>query len=34
MVQVLPMGFEFFDKINVEEVAREASRIANTMIDS
>ena len=28
------MGFEFFEKINVEEVAREASRIANTMIDA
>lgn len=28
------MGFEFFDKINAEEVAREASRIAKTMIDA
>lgn len=28
------MGFEFFDKINVEDVAREASRIAKTMIDA
>lgn len=28
------MGFEFFDKIDVEEVAREASRIAKTMIDA
>lgn len=26
------MGFEFFDKINVEEVATEASRIAKTMV--
>ncbi|HEY8363792.1 MAG TPA: TldD/PmbA family protein [Tissierellaceae bacterium] len=28
------MGFEFFEKINVEDVAREASRIAKTMIDA
>lgn len=28
------MGFEFFDKINVEDVAREASRVAKTMIDA
>ena len=28
------MGFEFFDRINVEEVAREASRIAKAMIDA
>lgn len=26
------MGFEFFDKINVEDVANEASRIAKTMV--
>ena len=26
------MGFDFFDKINVEEYAREASRIAKTML--
>lgn len=26
------MGFEFFDKVNVEEVAKEASRIAKTMV--
>lgn len=26
------MGFEFFDKINVEEVGKEASRIAKTMV--
>lgn len=28
------MGFELFDKINVEEVAKEASRIAKTMINA
>lgn len=28
------MGFEFFDKINVEDVARESSRIAMTMINA
>ncbi|MBU5438949.1 TldD/PmbA family protein [Tissierella sp. MSJ-40] len=26
------MGFEFFDKINIEEVGKEASRIAKTMV--
>ncbi|MBU5311677.1 TldD/PmbA family protein [Tissierella carlieri] len=26
------MGFEFFDKVNVEEIGREASRIAKTMV--
>lgn len=28
------MGFEFFDKINVKEVGKEASRIAKTMINA
>lgn len=28
------MGFEFFDNVNVEDVAKEASRIATTMIDA
>lgn len=28
------MGFEFFDRINVDEVAKEASRIAKTMVEA
>ncbi|EOD01566.1 TldD/PmbA family protein [Caldisalinibacter kiritimatiensis] len=28
------MGFEFYDKINIEEYAKEAARIAKTMIDA
>lgn len=28
------MGFEFFDNVNVEDVAKEASRIATTMINA
>lgn len=28
------MGFEFYDKVNVEDIGREASRIARVMIDA